>query len=497
MSRNALKIRKKLSKWREIEGQVEMVSELSHGMTRGNVSEYFCLKGVKDLSILGKTLDHEAEIERRDSAASKLLSKLSTPERKKKELKKATSDKRSLSPTQKSQHLLIGASDWRSSNRFDPYFGEAVHPKEATIDSLVRVSRKEFGIVAKSSAERIGRGLCDPTDEHLFRASLGQLKSHPRMNDFLATVTLTVQENVIIGEPFVVNYRYVHKKEKDRLHCPGDWIGIFEVRRGRGSQGDEEGDGEAEAEAEAAVGEDQEGRKLGEKDFLICWYEIPELLNETCVAVDKLAIEEAEYYLAYFVNGARHPLAKSKSFFPKFVRSTIGVIGTAFEKDVKCFRRSKENSQVEIVCGIPFLVKFNIEHSPNFLHDHNDCVGLVKCNGDGVPEGFGKIWKGADVKKKAVSIARLPKDSNSGELLIQNGCSFPGYYRLFFFSYDQGNRVCGESVLISAVKDFGEMKKEEQNRRINRLFRIYISTRWDMDMERDIWRNVAFAAFRL
>ena len=187
--------------------------------------------------------------------------------------------------------------------------------------------------MAKSAVTRLAKGDRDATDDHLFRASLGQLKSHPRMQDFLASVTLHIEGNFIIGEPFKVHYNYKHKREKLRLHAPGDWIGIFE---------------------EGVKGEDSK-----EEDVLICWCEVPEAHNVGFLNVDRLSISKASsFHASYFVNGSERLLGKSETFRPRFVGAAIDVIGPTEEKEWASIKRREwrhgdvEEAEVEIKCGV-------------------------------------------------------------------------------------------------------------------------------------------------
>jgi len=477
-TRNALKLRNRLNQWQELEKQLETISDLSHSMRRDQSTEYLALKGVKDVGILGRSSEDKIKKEKRASAANTLLSKLGTPERKGPneegdEVKPEEPPKIRISmngspPPRLSSHLLVGVADWRYSNRLDPYFGEELHVHETSVDSLVRASRKEYGLVAKSAQARIRSGKCDPTDEHLFRASLGQLKAHPRINDFLADVTVENPETCVVGEPFPIKFSYVHKKQRDRLHCPGDWLGIF------------------------SVSQDKE-------ETLVCWHEVPELLNEYTFTVDKSAIkEEGEYFAAYFVNGSDKPLGKSKIFRPKFVFAKVEITAARDAKDSDSIKIGSDGV-VSVICGVSCVVSFDIMHSEGYLHSHNDTVGLIKCDKHGIPEVKDVNEEGwwSLTKKAAVKVVKVPRETNSGKLILEHGCSLPGYYRLMFFAHEQGNRVCGTSGCIRAVRDFGEADIWKKKKKKNRLFRIYISTRWDMEAEKKTWREVIVPMLRL
>ena len=77
----------------------------------------------------------------------------------------------------------------------------------------------------------------------------------------------------------------------------------------------------------------------------------------------------------------------------------------------------------------------------------------------------------------------------AAEMSIKYGCTLPGYYRLVYFLHEQGNRIVGKSTIIKAVRDFGDMKDSMEVRKRTRLFRVYFSNRWDMEMERRVWRS--------
>ncbi|GMH94277.1 hypothetical protein TL16_g12860 [Triparma laevis f. inornata] len=488
-ARDALKIRAKLGEWKNLEKELEGVSELSHGFSRGEEDEYAVFKGVKDFEGLGRKFGEEEKImEEGGEMSTAINAVLGSPTN---EDARRKFESRSLSSA---KHMFITARSWKFSDKLNPYFGEHYHPNETTIDSMVRVGRKEFGLVSESCMQRLAKGSVDKSDEHMFRGCLGELKRHPRMADFLATVNLQVdrqhaqKSTFIIGEGFNVRYKYEHKREKERLHCPGDWIGIFEV-------------GGMEVALKEEGGEEPQ-EPTGDK--LVCWCEVPSDQNEASLQVDRLAITKSDlYYAAYYVNGTDTPLSKSDSFHPSFVKAGLNILGPAEEKEWASIKRKPstlglENDEVEIKCGVSFKFKFNIKHTKNFIHCVDDTIGLIMCR----QEGEEKTWvsddpmHGAELKKQAVKVIKLPKDTNEAELTLQYGCSLPGYYRLCYFLHEQGNRIVGRSIRIKAVRDFGEIEKRQKENKRTRLFRVYFSNRWDMHMERKIWRSMVVPRLR-
>lgn len=302
----------------------------------------------------------------------------------------------------------------------------------------------------------------------MFRASLGQLKQHPRMLDFYADVKLQVPTDFIIGENFGLTFEYRHKREADRLHAPGDWVGIFAV--------DAEGDGEPRSrDYYASV--TSESIAAREKSSLVSWCEVPLHRNSARIPVDRTLIKEQRPYRAlYFVSatGPSKPLGESATFYPYFMSAEISVTGPANAKDrdsvrpngtKRCARHHHSStppplsltpptfSSVSIECGVSFVMKFEVGHSQGHLHCDKDTIGLVREGGE------------------TVRSFKLPADANHGSITIDFGCSTPGNYRLCYFAHEYNNRVCGESEQIVAVNDFGQhaekLAKNIKNRQVS------------------------------
>ena len=440
---------------------LESTCVFSHGMrTEDVMGGYTAFKGLRDLSALRKNPD-EAPPEPVPSADQEVNNILGGGRRG--SIRRRSFPKNSV-PTSVSPAADSAAAPpalvWKQTNRLDVYYGADFHPFETAVESMARASRKEFGLVAKGAANRLLRGDRDAADEHLFRASLGQLKSHPRMKDFLATVVLTADSDFVIGEFFRVSYKYTNKKDAGRLHSPGDWIGIFRL------PGDDKGAAADLSNDAIAV----------EPLALVCWCEIPADLNEATLTVDRQMIKsECHLRALYFVSGSDRPSAGSSKITPHFVKAKIVVQGPKQVRDRDKFRVI-DGDTVEIFCGVPLNLHVTVEHSNSFLHNPLDSIGLIR---DTVETQ----------KSKCFRTLYPPADSNAGQVCLERGVSLPGTYRVYYFSHECNERICGCSLRIRAVRDFGEGEKEREKKIHNRQFQVYLSTRWDMTIERAAWKN--------
>lgn len=159
-ARDALKIRAKLGEWKNLEKELEGVSELSHGFSRGEEDEYAVFKGVKDFEGLGRKFGEEEKIVEGGGEMSTAIDAIlgsPTNEEARRKL-----ESHSLSSAKR---MFITGS-WKFSDKLNPYFGEHYHPNETTIDSMVRVGRKEFGLVSESCMQRLAKvRWSDATDD--------------------------------------------------------------------------------------------------------------------------------------------------------------------------------------------------------------------------------------------------------------------------------------------------------------------------------------------
>ena len=458
-TRDALRIRAKLSHWNLLEKKLTDISALSHDMSEGVVSEYHALTGITHLADMGHSeFDEEAAIKKHKmkvESAMKISMTFGTDvlldEVDEEYLDEDCFVKGEKDAEEPLFSDILHTVAWGTSNKLDVYHGDNFHVNETPIDSLSRVGRKEFGLAARGAMNRLAKGDCDKTDEHLFRASLGQLKQHPRMHDFLANVVMDVPESFIIGEDFEMRYEYKHKWEPERQHAPSDWIGIFKV--------DTDADEFKPKSFFAAVSSEEIATR--ETSSLVCWCEIPYNSNAGRLFVERMLIKEERPYRAmYFVNGSTKPLASSTTFYPYFFGASVSVIGPTHLRDRNQVK-PVDRSCVKIVCGVSIDIKFSVGHSDSHLHCPKDTIGLVR------------DATGPNSPPETVRSFPVPPDSNSGTFTIEFGLLEPGNYHLCYFAYEHNNRVCGESEQIMAVMDFGKIAEEHAKHIKNRQFRVY------------------------
>jgi len=442
-----------------VEEKLKEVCELSHSMTLGETEEYFAFKGIGNLYKVGEVFEEDDEREQEERGT-----------RKYKETVRSKGYRESVINT-KSVKFPV---DWYTSNRMDVNHGIEVREEgfETATDSMKRIARGEFGLAAKTTVARISRGGGDVTDGHLFRATLGALKSHPHMNDFLADVYLKVQKQSIIGEPFEMEYNYVHRRDRERPHSPKDWIGIFRI-------------GDISIDFDPNM-DDREVAKCP----LICWCHVPDNRNYCSFTVSPSMVTcTGNYRALYFVSGSEAPLGGSNNFKPNFVSASIEILRATRPQDEKFIEISPEKREdlpeVSVKCGTDVRIGFKIDHGKNFIHHAEDCIALLMDDGK------------EPLLSNAVDIIRLPRDANEGEIEVENICPLPGLYRLYYFCKIYDNRVCGQSLDILASLDFGHHDATRLlNSRKNREYKIYFSTRWDMEMEREAWASLVVPSLR-
>jgi len=192
---------------------------------------------------------------------------------------------------------------------------------------------------------------------------------------------------------------------------------------------------------------------LTQRGKLICWCETPDNKNHCSVIVNAAMITTDGVYRAlYFVKGSENPLGGSNNFFPEYLEAEINLLRSTRVKDAKLVEITPHQGQDEVredtcgvclKCGVDVVLEYNVKHSEGHIHGDGDCTALLKDDGE-MPN-----------VNNALQIIKLVPGENSGEIEVDNLCSLPGVYRLYYFCKVYGNRVCGKSGDILASLDFG------------------------------------------
>ncbi|CBN74759.1 hypothetical protein Esi_0041_0099 [Ectocarpus siliculosus] len=133
---------------------------------------------------------------------------------------------------------------------------------------------------------------------------------------------------------------------------------------------------------------------------------------------------------------------------------------------------------LRLTCGAPFEVAYRFNYSTAV--PTGDWLGVI-------------AW--GDEPTAGTCIVRRPfLESSSGTVFFEEGPPLPGKYAVHAFLTESNNAVAGSTAMFECISGFGA--EEARCSRNGREFTLYLSTRWDMMLERAAFRDAAAPALK-
>ncbi|CAM9469568.1 unnamed protein product, partial [Scytosiphon promiscuus] len=236
----------------------------------------------------------------------------------------------------------------------------------------------------------------------------------------------------------------------------------------------------------------EEGKKTSKETIarkLVGWRTLPRE-NTGLVAVDEgIVTLEGAYVVRYFLGGSGCWIAESQPFEVEMARVDLKIIATNLPAVVTPTTMPAQaygvvavdlptRSCLRLECGAPFEVKYQFNY--NTAVPVGDWLGVV-------------AW-GDDPTARACIFKRPLLESSAGTVLFEEGPSLPGKYAVHAFLTESDDAVVGSTAMFECTSGFDAENAIRARRQ--REFTLYLSTRWDMCLERAAFRASAAPALK-
>ncbi|CAM9572532.1 unnamed protein product, partial [Ectocarpus sp. 8 AP-2014] len=233
------------------------------------------------------------------------------------------------------------------------------------------------------------------------------------------------------------------------------------------------------SEDNSVVGKEGDSSKTLFPGKMIGWRTLPPDNAGVFEVDERIVALEGVYVVRYFLGGSGCCVAQSKNFKIEMARVDLKIVaGTSPPPITATTSNSPTPGFLRLTCGAPFEVAYRFNYST------------------AVPTGdwLGVIAWGDEPTAGTCIVRRHFLESSSGTVLFEEGPPLPGKYAVHAFLTESNNAVAGSTAMFECISGFGA--EEARCSRNGREFTLYLSTRWDMTLERAAFRDAAAPALK-